>query len=161
MCMKKAIYQIISIWLCVSTLFSCLIFSVSANTNDSDERVIVSLGDSFSSGEGIEPFYGQSEPLSQRVNNSDWLAHRSQKSWPGMLKLNGISGTMADNHNTNWFFGAVSGAITDNLYSPQKKEFMKVDFNWGYNGEKELAPQLEIFEQTKIVPTILNNYINR
>lgn len=43
----------------------------------SDPMIVVSLGDSYSAGEGIEPFYGQSLPLSQKVCDHDWLAHRS------------------------------------------------------------------------------------
>ncbi len=43
---------------------------------------MVSLGDSYSSGEGIEPFYGQNEPTADKVKNQDWLAHRSEKVGP-------------------------------------------------------------------------------
>ena len=43
-------------------------------------KVIVSLGDSYSSGEGIEPFYGQEEEMEVKCQNPDWLAHRSEKS---------------------------------------------------------------------------------
>ena len=43
---------------------------------------MVSLGDSYSSGEGIEPFYGQNESTADKVKNQDWLAHRSEKVGP-------------------------------------------------------------------------------
>ena len=49
--------------------------------------VVVSLGDSYSSGEGNEPFYNQDLPLEIKLSNLDWLAHRSEKSWPGKLNV--------------------------------------------------------------------------
>ncbi|SEG39521.1 hypothetical protein SAMN04487934_12313 [Eubacterium ruminantium] len=82
--------------------------------NTKSDRIIVSLGDSYSSGEGIEPFYGQYDvngkalPFSKKVKNDDWLAHRSMYAWSGMLKLLGVDRTMADNKETNWFFAAAS-----------------------------------------------------
>ena len=60
---------------------------------EAEERVIVSLGDSYSSGEGIEPLYGQLDKngkkrvITERVENPDWMAHRSTKAWAGMLTL--------------------------------------------------------------------------
>lgn len=110
------------------------------NTTDStgSDRIIVALGDSYSSGEGIEPFYGQLKTnltdsgdyfglfegmfdkksrtsVNEKIKNEDWLAHRSQYAWSGMLTLPGVEGNMADNRNTNWFFMASSGAVTHNI----------------------------------------------
>ena len=76
-----------SLLLCFILLFS-MIASVSAvkvsaeplSDDTGGSRIMVSLGDSYSSGEGIEPFYGQNDAVSQKVQNQDWLAHRSETS---------------------------------------------------------------------------------
>ncbi len=85
-------------------------------------QVIVSMGDSYSSGEGITPFYGQQtsdgrdRSLDEKLNNQDWLAHRSEKSWSGRLKLPGFSKPMSEYKGTNWFFVAASGATTRDVW---------------------------------------------
>ena len=114
--------------------------------NGSYERegtVIVSLGDSYSSGEGIEPFYGQNKPYETKRTDHDWLAHRSQNSWSGMLTLPAVDGTMAQNRGTNWFFTAVSGATTDHLKDFQYKDTSSNIFN---KQTYSLEPQLNIFD---------------
>lgn len=118
-------------------------FTIFAEEDDNEQKIIVSLGDSFSSGEGIEPFYGQDEDNSKKVNNPDWLAHRSQSAWSGMLTLPSINGKMSDNKDTNWFFVAASGAVTDNMLNGFNKEYKKGK----YSGNYELAPQLDIFDE--------------
>mgnify|MGYP001777634038 CR=1 FL=1 len=86
--------------------------------------VVVSLGDSYSSGEGVEPFYGQNDD--KKVNDQDWLAHRSTKSWPGKLRVNGGTVLLSENKadpadpgsdqgSAAWYFLASSGAVTANL----------------------------------------------
>lgn len=88
-----------------------------------NDRVIVSMGDSYSSGEGVEDFYGSNLPLGQRIKNEDWLCHRSENAWSGMLKLKSSYGdtiTMNksradDNTKGNWYFVAMSGAETVNI----------------------------------------------
>ena len=65
------------------------------------DRVIVSLGDSYSTGEGIEKFYSQDRSLRDRINDQDWRGHRSENSWPGQLRLNGVEGEMRDEKNRN------------------------------------------------------------
>lgn len=102
--------------------------------------IVISLGDSYSSGEGIEPFYGQDN---NRTNNPDWLAHRSQKSWPSLLKINGLEGQLSNYKDTNWYFVAASGAVTGNLYNTQNKQYNKD----GYQGTYDLLPQLDIFDK--------------
>lgn len=97
--------------------------NVSAEPETNDKRIMVSLGDSYSSGEGIEPFYDQDLISKQRLNTGykdyvfteDWLAHRSELAWSGQLTLPGVSGTMSDHRNENWFFEAVSGAEIKHL----------------------------------------------
>ena len=97
--------------------------SVTKSDTSSDPLVVVSLGDSYSSGEGIEEFYGQEKIFFEKVKDEDWIAHRSTKSWPGQLDFSeyydGISGTLTnynvkDNNSAKckWYFGAVSGAQT-------------------------------------------------
>ena len=92
------------------------------DTDTSNFPIIVSLGDSYSSGEGIEPFYGEEvfsiDNLREKVNNPDWLAHRSQKSWPGLLKLSledGTTITTGQYKDKGWYFAASSGATTEHL----------------------------------------------
>ena len=64
---------------------------LSKNEKLNNTRVVVSMGDSYSSGEGITPFYGDNNPgddLSHlRWNFIECLAHRSEHSWPGVLEL--------------------------------------------------------------------------
>lgn len=81
-------------------MVACLsVFSFSSRvdaeeTENSGKNIIVSLGDSYSSGEGIEPFFGQDEEISMKINNEDWLAHRSERSWSSLLTLPDVEGTM-------------------------------------------------------------------
>lgn len=137
-----------------SIIFSMLlpsILPVFADTNSNESsNIIVSMGDSYSSGEGIDDFYGSNLSLKDKVQNLDWLAHRSNNAWSGMLKLNGI--TMKEHHydytdsnsalNSNWFFVAASGAITWNINNSQKKEYKKLGVK---DGSKDLPPQIDVF----------------
>ena len=127
------------------------------------DLVIVSLGDSYSSGEGMEPFYGQDEPLQTRVNNKDWLAHRSILAWPGLLSLEGV-GFMSDSKD-HWFFVAASGAETYDYYDKhdneakfglknregQEKKYNKTDPATGntFADKAPLLPQKEVWKDLK------------
>lgn len=123
---------------------------IAAEKSVEDKGIIVSLGDSFSSGEGIEPYYGQENekgeelPISEKVKNPDWLAHRSTKSWPSQLTLPSVQGEMSKHRNENWFFVAASGATTQNIKYNFKKEY---DKSWGVEGEYNLDPQLDVFDE--------------
>lgn len=141
---------LINLWkriLIVFLLVSLGLYSTSmigyAAEDENKQKIIVSLGDSYSSGEGIEPFYGQNEKISKKVNNPDWLAHRSEKAWSGMLSLSTVNGVMSENRNKNWFFVAASGATTQNIRYNFLKEYDKS----GYKGSYSLAPQLAIFDE--------------
>ena len=171
------------------------IFKVSEKNKTAEDResdrIIVSLGDSYSSGEGIEPFYGQlksdlvdsgdymglyneAETVSQdqKVNDSDWIAHRSQYAWSGMLYLPGVEGNMAENRGVHWFFSAASGAETKhikyledtskvdkllnkkNLSEDEEKELKKYGYQkkkykffLGDKGVRWLEPQLNVFKE--------------
>ena len=105
--------------------------AVAANNGaENDPVVVVSLGDSYSSGEGVEKFYGQDKSVEEKVHDENWLAHRSEKSWPGQIVIPGIAGTMKDYnvdfYNSSvcqWYFKASSGATTDHLSAKQKKPY--------------------------------------
>lgn len=139
------------------SLLTCIIILVSScalctyategeeNKSTDDPIIIVSMGDSYSSGEGIVPFYGQSESIKDKVVNPDWLAHRSTKSWPSLLRVNGLAGTLAEHKDDNWFFVASSGAVTDNIKMKQNKEYNRN----GYSGEYLLVPQIDVFKKFK------------
>jgi len=72
----------------------------------------VALGDSFSAGEGIEPFF---EPRNQ--------CHRSQSAYPVYIEAPGLSGTSirdlarSGTFGAQWGFQACSGATTDAVLS--------------------------------------------
>ena len=136
--------------------FLCLFFSalllwkevtgcvLVAKADSKSERVIVSLGDSYSSGEGIEPFYGwDDENKSKSVFDLDWLAHRSKNAWAGMLILPGVEGTMSDHFGENWYFKAASGAETKHLFEKQHKDAKKGK----YKGGGDLPEQLKVFDE--------------
>lgn len=118
--------------------------------------VVVSLGDSYSSGEGIEPFYFQSDDLNSKVGNNDWLAHRSQNSWPSLLKVPGIDGTMGNykvglsetsNAKCQWYFAASSGAETTHFWNEQLKKYDITTglFSERVKGSKYLPSQISAF----------------
>ena len=78
-----------------------------------DPMIIVSLGDSYSSGESITPFYGQNQVLDDKIKDRDWLAHRSQKGWPALLEVPGYYGKTGDHRQKTtstadyqWYFVA-------------------------------------------------------
>lgn len=143
---------------------------------DEDERerdaIIVSMGDSFSSGEGIPSFYGSELPVADKVRNLDWLAHRSPGAWSGMLTLPELEGTMSDykwvgsasesyedsfsgleytsvyltqSYDPHWYFVASSGAITDNISGTQEKTYKQVE-GIQYNDTVDLPAQIEVFD---------------
>ncbi len=151
---KKNICGILTAGILLTTAFGYHAPVVHADEAKSSDRVIVSLGDSYSSGEGIEPFYGQDDPLDVKVKNQDWLAHRSTGTWSGMLKLPGVEGTMSEHRGENWFFVAASGATTYNLESEQDRPYNKTGKdskgNLVHLSDKKgepLDPQMKIFEK--------------
>ena len=124
-----------------------------------DRIIVVSLGDSYSSGEGIEPFYGQDKQINEKINDEDWLAHRSKNSWPAMLEIPGIDGVMRnykydpekslEDVQCIWFFKASSGAETKHFNkSKQKKTVRQAELNFEED-KKYLPLQLEVFDQIK------------
>jgi len=131
--------------LCAAMIICMPVASVYAdpdNTGVSD-RVIVSMGDSYSSGEGIDNFYDYDLSIADRVKSKDWLAHRSQECWSGRLRLNGVDGTMRDHRDSNWYFVAASGAETKDIFGSQEKKYRK-----GLNSDTAWLPaQINVFNQ--------------
>ena len=96
---RKLLTKIVSVLLITVIAVSSSLFSVDAveSSDDAvDPVVVVSLGDSYSSGEGIEPFYGDTKRINtsivtdNKLYDKDWLAHRSTKSWPALLHFPGM-----------------------------------------------------------------------
>lgn len=135
---------LVCIFALLLSAFPVSITAQAAGTNES--KIIVSMGDSYSAGEGIPPF-GKEFFLSKKVQDPDWLAHRSQFSWPSMLMLPSVKGPMSMHRNENWFFTAVSGAETIHFYSEQKKLYYRESLLKPYIGSMDLPPQLDIFDQ--------------
>lgn len=124
--LKGKLLNNISFAICIMFLISFIpMTTICAEVDKTSDRIIVSMGDSYSSGEGIDDFYDHNLPFSERVKSEDWLAHRSQNSWGGQLRLPNVDGTMAENRNTNWFFVASSGAETVHITGEQYKYYHK------------------------------------
>lgn len=124
-----------------------------------DHPVVVSLGDSYSSGEGVEPFFGQNDENPEE--NDDWLAHRSELCWSGKLRVPGPDGedltlnehrNDADNPDGNWYFVASSGAETRHLNGKQGKTVKRLVSDgitltkYLYEKSYDLDPQLDVFD---------------
>lgn len=164
--MKRRLLKMLSLLITVIITVSVTHMTVYADPEADDPMIVVSMGDSYSSGEGIEPFYGQDSPINIKTNSDDWLAHRSVKSWPSKLVVPGYEGesgdlTMADyksGQNTDftlalkgdceWFFVASSGAVTDDIHSTkQEKELRQFGENHNKKYTKELPTQLDVFDR--------------
>lgn len=168
---KRLLSKTTSVLLTAILLVSSSTVSVNALEYTSDDPlIVVSLGDSYSSGEGIEPFYDQDKNVSERVADYAWLAHRSRESWPALLEIPNIGGTMKDYnadedytdgsnpyplmYNCKWYFRAASGAKTENFKKyKQGKDYKKISgYNsWGFpeylEGHKDLPKQNDVFNE--------------
>ena len=165
---RLSLLKAVSFLLIVTVIFPGFTISTNAASQDSNNPVImVSLGDSYASGEGIPEFYGQNKPLEEKVKDEDWLAHRSTKSWPSLLEVPNPNGQgiliMKDYKESNtdscgvnynlcrWYFVASSGATTQDLTHPQIKKYCKYkpfsSLTDLVTGEKELKGQLAIFDE--------------
>ena len=129
---------LLSALLACGTLAGCADQSANDDTVYKGEKgaVVVSLGDSYSSGEGVEPFYGQNDD--NKVNDQDWLAHRSTKSWPGKLRVSGGTVLLSDNKadpanpvsdqsSAAWYFLASSGAVTADIVEGEQVKEVGLD----------------------------------
>lgn len=162
--MKDKITRLISTSLSVILALTLAMMSTPlyayANETAIDPVIVVSLGDSYSSGEGIEPFYGQEKTLVDKVTDEDWLSHRSKKSWPAMLEIPGIEGTLKDykagsgtSAPCEWYFKACSGAETKNIKSiAMTKNYRKKYYNGSIfpsslKGSVDIPAQLSVFDE--------------
>ena len=128
-----------------------------------DPIIVVSLGDSYSSGEGNEPFYGQEKELSDKITDYDWLAHRSKKSWAARLEFSGVSGVSgdyryqdidADSSPCVWYFAAAAGATTKNFKNVQEKTAHKsLSIISAIEATESLPVQLDVFDGLYIEAT--------
>lgn len=128
-------------------IFIIVNFVFAEENRDYDPVVIVSMGDSYSAGEGVEPFYGQNDndgkkiEFKDKIKNPDWLAHRSINSWPGQLSVNncvmnqnkvktnvnGCGKEIEQGQPAYWFFVATSGAETKHILTePQEKNIAEL-----------------------------------
>ncbi|MCR5460122.1 MAG: SGNH/GDSL hydrolase family protein [Acetatifactor sp.] len=143
---RKSIAKLLALSLTVvAAVGEC---GMTAKAAGRESVVIVSMGDSYSSGEGLSNFYGYDEYKNTGVYNEDWLSHRSKISWPSRLEVPGIDGTMSNYHvpfggtattTSKWYFVAVSGAETIHFDHEQPKP--------AKNPVKMMTPQLNVFNQ--------------
>lgn len=127
--LKYAVVMMLTV-LVLITSFPTISF---AEETPARSGVVVSMGDSYSSGEGIEPYYGVNDPnyddndLISKIQFCDWVAHRSSKAWAGQLVLPEI-GELSNSRygdedatDPHWYFVAASGAKTKDIYGKQNK----------------------------------------
>ncbi len=161
--MRKFLSAALAAVISSSMLLSASPVSVSA-ADGPDPVVVVSMGDSYSSGEGIEPFYYQWKDVSEKIYIDDWIAHRSEKSWPSQVVIPGVSGIMKDYDQKDadkqgsgvcrWYFTAVSGAETQHFDTNQQDksdEIFKIKSHLLYdeffmNENAKLPLQLSVFD---------------
>ena len=167
--MKHTLKKVISL-ICVMILFLNICFFMAEPVSATSQRdlIIVSMGDSYSSGEGIDPFFDIDLPLDERVKSEDWLSHRSQNAWSGMLRLPGVTGSMKEHigrkdkngnwSDGNWYLVAMSGAVTDNILddeplteeSKNDKKYRFKEYKKGtLSGKVSIEPQTNIFDALK------------
>ena len=150
---------IISVLCTLLLVFTMLVPVVTADVyaadNDDYRLVVVSLGDSYSSGEGIEPFYGQGETRA-KIYDLDWLAHRSELSWPGRLTFSGIKGHSLKEYKYDavysdtcqWYFRAASGAESKHIIKQEQSKYVRFPHpTLGYlSNDGSLPVQIDIFD---------------
>ncbi len=136
------------------------VFSVADGKKANKKRIVVSMGDSYSSGEGIEDFYGYDKAVSERVKDTDWLAHRSKNAWPGLLKLKELPGNSQfrdykvnnnianykEDSEMDWYFIASSGAETKHILNERQE---KKYHQGSYEGTEKLPKQIDILRDMK------------
>ncbi len=155
--MKHTVKRLISILFSILlAITSCITSTTRVEADEASDLnifTVVSLGDSYASGEGIEEFYGQSDRVDIKVNKEDWYAHRSQNSWGGMIKIPGTSKLMKDYKTTSndgagrWYFKASSGATTRDMTNKQIKEIARTGINNGEIFTRYVNPQLDVFDR--------------
>ena len=136
--------RLIRLLLCAALLVCLLLPASLAREAEEAGPIVVSMGDSYSSGEGVEPFYGQDNLL--RMFDQDYMAHRSEKSWPGQLYVQGLTGPLSQYPDTHWFFVAASGAKVIHLYDRQPS-FYQPSIFWEAPIQTDIDNQLAILDR--------------
>ncbi len=117
--MKRACSALLSFLILFTLIFSNV--RITSYAYD-DPMIVVSLGDSYASGEGLGNFYGHDKPLSEKVYDKDWIAHRSKDSWGAQISVpgSGITGSARKTGSSSdlfqWYFAAASGAKSNHVY---------------------------------------------
>lgn len=153
--MKTTLKRILCRWLVGCMLAVSFPFFAAADeaANDpalqNDPMVLVTIGDSYSSGEGLGD-YGDAQTIEKKVKDQDWLAHRSKHCWAGKLELPDVDGSLSKHRNENWYFAASSGATTEDLKGRQGKAYYQKGGdlkNKSYPEEDPLVnAQLDVFK---------------
>ena len=167
--MMRLTSRIVCMVLVLVMVFSCIPGPAFAEEENDDPFIVVSLGDSYSSGEGIPDFYGpvkspgesEEDFWKRRLESNDFLAHRSLASWPGQLKFQELPDDRTIDHyrvpegqtsnaDIQWYFVAASGAVSKDFYEQkQDKDYKRTVGSWGnkkvLSGTKYLPIQLDVF----------------
>lgn len=147
--MKHQIYRALSVLLALALAVALPLPALTEADASQDESwyytivqdhvpTVVSMGDSYSSGEGARRYFSQDEPIEDRVRDQDWLAHRGETAWSGLLTFRDENGRTVPlntmrydkessngkpDDNARWFFVASSGAVTSDFLNKQGKAY--------------------------------------
>ena len=147
--MKRCVYRVLSVLIMLALSVGSPLTAlaeeassqnVSWNYSIVQDHVptVVSMGDSYSSGEGARRYFSQDEPIEDRVRDQDWLAHRGETAWSGLLTFRDENGRTVPlntmrydkessngkpDDNARWFFVASSGAVTSDFLNKQGKAY--------------------------------------
>lgn len=147
--MKHRVYQTLSILIALALLAGLPVPVLAEDAASPSENwdytivqdhvpTVVSMGDSFSSGEGARRYFSQDEPIEKRVRDQDWLGHRGETAWSGLLTFKDENGRdVALNtlrfdkespddlpaKDARWFFVASSGAQHEDYWYSQGKAY--------------------------------------
>ena len=83
---RNAFFRVFALLLGLSLLAASLGGAAAENTRTGGykrSRIIVSLGDSYASGEGIEPFYGQNHSIQVKAKPKPIFLSETTKPGPG------------------------------------------------------------------------------
>lgn len=172
---KLFLLRIIPVVIVINFIALGLSQTAYADDKNEDTMIVVSMGDSYSSGEGVEPFYGQEDP-GHKTDNNDWLAHRSAESWPAKLVIPGYEGSSGSNtmgdykydlntppnksglslaslqNNCVWYFVAASGAKTEDVKDKRQDIEDFRQFEVKFHSKKTLKNRLPL--QTDVFKNI-------
>lgn len=145
--MRRALVAIVAMTTAVGSLPPLAPTVAEASPED---PLVVSMGDSYSAGEGNPPFYGSAQDLDE-----DWLAHRSTTAWPGKLRWNrGQDGEfllrsrrMGEGGSGSWLFTAVSGATTESLLGGQVVKVRQLGIGRHEFSDQFVAPQVQRLDE--------------